>query len=174
MSRRQDPSSSHHLAAVPGLCDDADVRLRMQAVVLPLEAGEFGDDVRRIFLELGWAFELEAIRGECSPPVDVYETDETIEISMDLPGVDTDAVRIVVKGNTVLIAGEKAPRRGRGDSTFHLVERGFGRFARSVRLSTSINAASARATLRLGELRLTLPKLVERRGLPIHIPIDRG
>ena len=145
----------------------------MQAVVLPLEAGEFGDDVRRIFLDLGWAFELEGIRGECSPPVDVYETDETIEISMDLPGVESDAVRIVVKGNAVLIAGEKAPRRGRGDSTFHLVERGFGRFARSVRLTTSIDAASARATMRLGELHVTLPKLVERRGFPIHIPIDR-
>src|SRR5262245_3419748 len=121
----------------------------MQAVVLPLEVGEFGEDIRQIFLELGWAFGLEAIRGECSPPVDVYETDETIEISMDLPGVDPEAVRIVVKGNAVLIAGEKAPRRGRGDSTFHLVERGFGRFARSVRLATSIDAANARASMRL-------------------------
>jgi HSP20 family protein len=145
----------------------------MQAVVLPLETGEFGDDLRRIFQELGWPFGLEGVHGECSPPVDVYETDETIEISMDLPGVDPGAVRIVVKGNAVLIAGEKAPRRGRGDSTFHLVERGFGRFARTVRLTTSIDAVKARAALRLGELRVTLPKLLDRRGARIQIPIDR-
>ena len=35
-------------------------------------------------------------------------TDEAIEIGVDLPGVDADAVRVVVKGNAVLIAGEKA------------------------------------------------------------------
>lgn len=155
------------------MCDDSHVRSRIQAVVLPLETGEFGDDVRRIFLELGRTFGLEGLRGECSPAVDVYETDETIEISMDLPGVDADAVRIVVKGNAVLIAGEKAPRRGRGDSNFHLVERGFGRFARNIRLATSFDAGRARATLRLGELRVTLPKLAERRGAPIRIPINR-
>ena len=71
--------------------------------------------------------QLDSLTGECSPPIDVYETDDALEIVVDLPGVDRDAVRVVAKGDAVLIAGEKAPRRGRGDSSFHLVERGFGR-----------------------------------------------
>ena len=49
------------------------------------------------------------------PPLDVFETDEAVEIAVDLPGVDADAVRVVAKGRRVLIAGEKTPRRGRGD-----------------------------------------------------------
>jgi HSP20 family protein len=145
----------------------------MHAVVIPAEAGEFGEDIRRIFLELGRSFALDSLTGECSPPLDVYENDEAVEISMDLPGVEPDAVRIVVKNNTVLIVGEKPSRRGRSDSSFHLVERGFGRFARSVRLTTAVNAAKARASLERGELRISLPKIVDTRGRRIEIPITR-
>ena len=147
------------------------MRTRVHAVVLPPEVGEFGDEVRQIFRELGRTLGLETLAGECTPPLDVYETDEALEISVDLPGVDPDAVRIVVKGNGVLIAGDKAPRRGRGDSSFHLVERGFGRFARTVRLSTACNATRARARLADGELRITLPKIADRRGQPISIAL---
>jgi HSP20 family protein len=147
------------------------VRTRVHAIVIPSEIGEFGDEVRRIFIELGRAYSSESLAGECAPPIDVYETDEAVEVTMDLPGVEPSAVRVVVKGNAVLLAGEKAPRRGRGDSTFHLVERGFGRFARTLRLSSACDAGRASATLDRGELRLTLPKIVERRGRPLHVPV---
>jgi HSP20 family protein len=86
--------------------------------------------------------------------------------------VESNAVRIVVKGNAVLIAGEKTPRRGRGDSSFHLVERGYGRFARVARLAKPCDTANARATLVAGELRVSLPKLKERRGRTIPISIS--
>jgi HSP20 family protein len=122
-------------------------------------------------MELGRDYSSESLAGECAPPIDVYETDETVEITMDLPGVDPSAVRVVIKGDAVLVAGEKAPRRGRGEASFHLVERGFGRFARTVRLSRACDAGRARATLDRGELRLTLPKIVEHRGRPHHVPV---
>ena len=149
------------------------MRTRIQTVVLPAEPSEFADEIRRIFRDLGRSFGLGSLSGECSPPLDVYETDQAIEIAMDLPGVDPEAVRIVVKGQSVLVAGEKSARRGRGDSSFHLVERGFGRFARSVQLTTPCDAARAAATLQSGELRVRLPKIADRRGRPIQIPISR-
>jgi HSP20 family protein len=146
------------------------MRSRIQAVVLPSEAGEFADDVRRIFAELGRVLG-EQLTGECSPAVDVYETDETVEITADLPAVSADSLRIVAKGQTILIAGLKIPRRARGDSSFHLVERGYGRFARAVRLSTACDTSRARATIIDGELRVSLPKIVDRRNATIRIPI---
>jgi HSP20 family protein len=146
------------------------MRSRLHAVVLPSEPGEFTDDVRRIFFELGRT-SGEMLTGECSPALDVYETDETIEITMDLPGVARDAVRVVGKGQAILIAGEKAPRRSRGDSSFHLVERGYGRFARAVRLTTACDTSRARATITDGELRVSLPKIIDRRSRVIPIPI---
>ena len=148
------------------------MRSRIQAVVLPTEVGEFGEDLRRIFLELGRSSSADALTGECSPAVDVYETDNVVEIAVDLPGVAAEAVRIVIKGAAVLIAGEKPPRRGRSDSSFHLVERGFGRFARLIRVTASVDAARALATLSNGELRLTLPKIENRRGRAIHVTIS--
>ena len=48
-----------------------------------------------------------------APPLDVYETDDALEITVDLPGVDPGAVRVIGKGDSVLIAGEKAARRAR-------------------------------------------------------------
>jgi HSP20 family protein len=147
------------------------VRSRIPHLVLPSELGEFGEEVRRIFRELGRGT---GMAGECSPPIDVYETDDAMEICVDLPAVDAADVRVAIKGATVLIAGEKTPPRGRGDSSFHLVERGFGRFARTVGLSAACDASRARATLRHGELRITLPKIGDRRGRLIEIAIDQA
>ena len=139
---------------------------------LPSEAGDFAEEVRRIFAELGHSADAASLTGECSPPIDVHETDESLEISVDLPGVPPAAIRIIVKGSALLVLGEKIARRARGESSFHLVERGFGRFARTVRLSSACDPSRARATLRNGELRITLPKITDRRGLIINVPIS--
>ena len=110
-------------------------------------------------------------RADWTPAADIYETDSGYLIAMDLPGVDIDAVRIVAKGNAVLIAGEKTPRRGRGDSSFHLVERAYGRFARVARLTKPCDSKRAQATFTNGELRVSVPKIPDRRGRTTSIPI---
>lgn len=147
------------------------MRSRIQAVVLPSEVSDFADELRRVFLELGRTYGSGALAGECAPALDVFETDEAIEIVVDLPGVDPAAVRIVAKHDTLLIAGEKASRRGGTDSTFHLVERGFGRFARAVRLGRPVDPSRAEARLANGELRIRVPKIADRRGQSIQIPV---
>jgi HSP20 family protein len=124
-----------------------------------------------MFIDLGQSTG-EALTGECTPPVDVYETDGTLEIAMDLPGVDVSAVRVAAKGQTILIAGAKAPRRGRGQSSFHLVERGYGRFARAVRLTPACDTSRARAAIANGELRISLPKIADRRNRAIRIAVE--
>jgi HSP20 family protein len=150
------------------------MRSRLHAIVLPSEVGEFADEVRRVFLELGRAFGGESLAGECSPAIDVYETDEAIEVVVDLPGIEANAVRVIAKGDALLVAGEKTARRARGESTFHLVERGFGRFARTVRLGRPCDTVKTRATLQHGELRITIPKVSERRGRTIQIQVEAG
>ncbi|HEV3062264.1 MAG TPA: Hsp20/alpha crystallin family protein [Vicinamibacterales bacterium] len=148
------------------------MRGRTFAVALPSEIGDFSDEVRRVFLELGRVFGADSLAGECSPTIDVYETDDAIEIAVDLPGVEPSAVRVIGKGDSILVAGEKPPRRVRGESTFHLVERGYGRFARAVRIAGACDMSRATATLAGGELRISLPKVAERRGRAIPITIE--
>jgi len=144
---------------------------RILTLAVPSELGDFADDVRRVYMELGRAFGSESLAGECSPALDVYETDDTLEITVDLPGVVASAIRVIAKGDSVLIAGEKAARRVRGESSFHLVERGYGRFARVVRLGRACDTARAQARLGGGELRISIPKITERRGRAVQIPV---
>jgi HSP20 family protein len=147
------------------------MRSRIHAVAFPSEIGDFADEVRLVFLELGRVFGSESLAGECSPAVDVYETDDTIEITVDLPGVDPAAVRILGKGDSILIAGEKSARRAHGESSFHLVERGYGHFARVIRLARAADTSTARARIGNGELRISISKTKDRRGKPIPIEI---
>src|SRR5258708_20155477 len=99
---------------------------RLHVVAVPSEIGDFADEIRQIFRELGRGYAAESLAGECAPPLDVFETDDTIEIVVDLPGTDSASVRLLSRGDSVLVAGEKAARRARGESSFHLVERGSG------------------------------------------------
>jgi HSP20 family protein len=148
------------------------MRPRIQAIAFPSEIGEFAAEVRQVFLELGRAFGSESLAGECAPPLDVFETDDALEITVDLPGVDPAAVRVIGKGDSVLIAGEKSARRARRESSFHLVERGYGRFARVVRLGRPCDTSKARASLVNGELRISIPKIADKRGRAIPITIS--
>jgi len=146
------------------LCDHFRMRTRIHGMTIPSEIGEFADDVRQVFQELGRTFGAgTSVPGECFPAVDVYETDDRLEVTVDLPGVDAATVRVIAKGDSVLIAGEKAARRARRESSFHLVERDYGRFARVVRLGRACDTSNARATLANGELRVSVPKIAERR-----------
>jgi HSP20 family protein len=141
---------------------------------MPFDVGDFADEVESVFLELGRAFGLESLAGECSPSIDVFEKDDTVEVIADLPGVQHEAVRVMAKGDSLLLVGEKTSRRSPTESTFHLVERGFGRFVRIVRLGVSCDTARARATLINGELRVWVPKMNDRRGRTIQISLGAG
>jgi HSP20 family protein len=146
------------------------MRTQLHAIVLPSDVGDFSEDVRRLFADLGRLGD--PLSGECAPPIDVHETDGTLVVTVDLPGVAPQAIRIIAKGSALLVAGEKVARRGQGDSTFHLVERGYGRFARTVRLAVPCLTSEARAVFSDGELRITLPKATERRGVSFPVPIQ--
>jgi HSP20 family protein len=104
--------------------------------------------------------------------MDVFETATAVEVIADLAGVPADRIRIVFSEGVLVIAGQKLPGAcGHRDAAFHLAERAFGRFARIVRLSGAIDAGRARATLNAGELHVVMPRIDERRGAEIRIPI---
>jgi HSP20 family protein len=145
------------------------------SVLLSGELGDLADDVRRIFQELGHSPGAHAgAAGDCVPPLDVLETDSEVQILIDVPGVVAESVRVVLKGDVVLVVGEKWADTARQAGAYHLVERGSGRFARAVRVGGAFDGGQVRAVLASGELRITLPKLPERRGQGREIPIQVG
>jgi HSP20 family protein len=116
--------------------------------------------------------DTQAVTAECTPPLDIIETDAGIEIDVDVPGIQASDVDVVFSGNVLLITGQKRPATcGHGDAAFHLAERAFGRFGRAINVDGSFDAGRATATLADGVLRVVLPRVADRRGAQIRIPI---
>jgi HSP20 family protein len=131
-----------------------------------VERRELPDDLRRLLEAGGTA------AAEFTPPIDVVEGETAIQILLDLPGVDPQGVDVVFSRNVLLISGEKTPIAcDQDEATFHIAERAFGRFARAIGLEGAFDAGKATATLTNGELRVVLPRVHERRGSKIRIPV---
>ena len=156
----------------PKPCDHASV---LEFSFLPTsESRELVDDLRQVFADLAATLgpEQRAHSGEYHPSLDVVETSTAVEIVVDVAGVPREAVRVLFRGDVLIVAGEKAPSVTASPSSFHLLERGFGRFARAVRLSGAFEIAQAEARLASGELTIILPKRPDRRGRVQTIPIQ--
>lgn len=136
-----------------------------------LERRDPGEEARRLF-DLLEREHPGGLAGECAPPLDVIETAGTVEIVMDLPGIAVHDVQVVFGRGVIVIGGRKLPPGcEHGDAAFHLAERAFGGFARAVRLNGAFDAGRATATLASGELRIVLPRIEERRGRELRIPV---
>jgi HSP20 family protein len=129
---------------------------------------------RELSAELLHLLDHHPASAECTPPLDIIETDDTVEAILDLPGVLKSSIEIVFSRNVLLIAGQKLPAMYEDrDAAFHIAERSFGRFARAISVEGAFDAGRATATLADGQLHVVLPRLAERRGGEIRIPIQQ-
>jgi HSP20 family protein len=142
-----------------------------------VDVGDLSDTVGRLFEDLDRARPLDRRlpHGIFTPTLDAFETDSGVEIVVDLPGTPPDDVRVLISGTVVIIAGGKLPPLPgeRSRASFHQVERDFGRFARAIRLTGAFQVAAATATLANGELRVRIPRIDERRGRDVLVPVRR-
>jgi HSP20 family protein len=96
--------------------------------------------------------------GHVPLPLDVCETEHEFRVKAALPGVKPDDVQITVHGDTLTIrADSKADEEKKGEH-WHLRERRFGTFQRSVALATPVDSDKSQAQFEHGVLTLTLPK----------------
>ncbi len=138
-----------------------------------LERRDLDDELQRLFDRLNTPGDTAGAPADCTIPLDVVETTTGIEIVMDVAGVPAASVQVVLARSTLLVMGRKDPPpcAHQREAAFHVAERTFGRFARGVRLNGAFDAGRADATLRAGELRVTLPRIEERRGRERRIPV---
>jgi HSP20 family protein len=141
----------------------------------PKEANDLATDARQLLQELDQAVPgVAAISAECRPPVDVVETSGSVEVIVDIPGVPADSVRVAVRRDTLLVVGAKLAGPIDPASRFHVAERSYGRFARAVRVFGAFDASRAEASIAAGRLRVVLPRIEERRGRMVMIPVGRA
>ena len=111
--------------------------------------------------------------GVLLPPLDAFETDDRIRVSLELPGMDAKDVDITLTADTLTIKGEKSEESERDEAGAHWIERRFGSFRRVVPLPCEVEPDSAKATFRRGVLEFEVHKSAssreKSRGVPIQI-----
>lgn len=106
-----------------------------------------------------------------SPATDIFETDESITVLADMPGVKADALQIDLRDNVLTLTGRVAPQESNYESEL-LREFQTGTFYRQFTLSERIDQARIDAKLTDGVLRLELPKV--ERAKPRQIQVRTG
>ena len=99
--------------------------------------------------------------GKLMAAIDVAETDKALEVSAEMPGVEEKDIDVSLNGDLLTIKAEKHAEKEDKAKDYHMVERSYGSFERSLRLPFQADAAKAEARFEKGVLKLVIPKPAE-------------
>jgi HSP20 family protein len=114
--------------------------------------------------ERGWSRLPSLLRGEGAmtvPELDVRESTDAIVVEAELPGVDEKDVNVTLKDGVLTIKGEKKHETEQKGESYHMMERSFGSFERSIRLPDSVDETKVEAKFDKGVLSVTAAKRPE-------------
>jgi HSP20 family protein len=110
--------------------------------------------------------------GEWLPSLDVSETKNDLLVKAELPGLDPKEIDISVANGILTIKGEKKQEKEEKEENYHLVERSYGSFVRSVQLPKDVQSDNISASFKNGILKITLPKSEESKKKEIKIKVE--
>jgi len=134
-------------------------------------------DMERMFedfsRDFGWG--PPATAGTAAAPrIDVSETETELKIEAEMPGVDEKDVEVVLSDGRLTIKGEKKQEKEEKKKDYHLVERSYGSFARSIGLPFEADPTKVQAKFEKGVLTVTVPKPPEVKAKEKKIPIGKA
>jgi HSP20 family protein len=124
----------------------------------------FSNNLTRGFSDEGMA------RGTWLPNVDIFETQDSLVLEAELPGMNRDDFELTIENNVLTLRGERRfEKQSDDDLTHHRVERAYGAFSRSFTLPPTISSEDAMAEYKNGVLRVVLKKREEVKARRIEI-----
>jgi HSP20 family protein len=102
------------------------------------------------------------------PAVDIYESNDSLTLVADMPGVSPDDVDIDLKDNQLTIQGSVRADEGKGEQVL-LREYGVGDFYRQFTIGKLIDQSRIEASMKEGVLTLTLGKVEAARPRKINV-----
>ena len=109
------------------------------------------------------------LAGGNTPTMNIYTSSEDAIVSVELPGVNPEAVEISVVGDTLSITGERSLEELGDKTTFHRQERFSGKFNRSIQLPFPVEADKVEAKMDKGVLTIRLPRAEEDKPRRINV-----
>jgi HSP20 family protein len=114
--------------------------------------------------DVRWGLPNEAV---WCPPTDVYETDESVVVVVEIAGLSEGDYTVALSGRMLEISGER--RDPAEKLAYQQMEIRHGRFRTQVHLPWALEALGQRATYEDGFLKILLPKAQIRR-VPVRTP----
>jgi HSP20 family protein len=121
------------------------------------------EKMNRLFEETftGRGEKKDLVSGTWSPSVDIYETENALVLSAEVPGMKEDEIEIKIEDNTLILQGERKFEKETKEENYHRIERSYGSFYRSFTLPNSIDQDKIQAVHENGVLKITMPKKPE-------------
>jgi HSP20 family protein len=107
-------------------------------------------------------------------PTDVSEDENALQVTMELPGVDPDDVRLSLENNVLTIRGEKKQQFDENNERVHRFERVYGVFERTFVLPNSVDPDRIEARFENGVLVVRIPKAERARPREIRVSSSSG
>ena len=111
-------------------------------------------------------------QGPWTPAMDVYETDDRVVVTVELPGVSAEEVDVSVEDSTLTVSGSREFSSEVTQESYHRIERRYGAFSRAVTLPPQVDASKVDARFEDGVLTVDLPKI--EKAKPKKIQINAG
>ena len=92
------------------------------------------------------------------PTVDIYDSDENIVITAELPGIEKKDIVIDVKDGVLTLKGERSSDNEIKEEKYYCRERTFGKFERVFRLPSDVDPEKISADYKDGILKIGIPK----------------
>lgn len=109
------------------------------------------------------------ITSSWSPAVDIYETENELVLSAEVPGIDEKDIEIKIDDGTLSIRGERKFEKETKEENYHRIERAYGSFFRSFSLPNYIDQEGIRAEHEDGVLKIHMPKRAESKPKTVKI-----
>ncbi|WP_454274294.1 Hsp20/alpha crystallin family protein [Roseovarius sp. MBR-154] len=103
------------------------------------------------------------------PAVNVWQGDDAVAVTAELPGIDPSDIDISVKDNVLTISGERKAPDVPDTARWHRNERRFGKFTRAIRLPFAASDDKVEARMTAGVLRIVVGRPDEDKPRKIEI-----
>ena len=109
-----------------------------------------------------------------APAIDLIERDNRFELTADMPGLEAKDVEVKVANGILTVKGERQQEKEEKREDFHLRERRFNSFARSVRVPETVDTEKIEASFKNGVLKVVMPKTLEAQESAKKVEVKGG
>lgn len=123
-----------------------------------------------------------AVRGEekdlmastWTPSVDIYETENDVVLTAEIPGIEDKDIEIKIEDSTLSIKGERKLEKETKEENYHRIERAYGTFYRSFTIPHNVDQDKIQAEHENGVLKITMPRKPELKAQKVKILKPKG